>query len=804
MFKIRPPLQSLRVLKSYCTREVYRNNLTSSIYFRYNVRKFLKIPGRFFIAVIIVFLIVGLKAIDALAYVDAFYEGSATPGLHETEKERWGFRELAEGNLISIFYARGPSGWGSEPEALEWLADNGVDILYQIWFRHENNYNILDIFYNYESCRDTVEASIDFHFDSLDPNKIWAVRLGDEEPAGGGYRWGLIEDPLPEGIAKYGSIYYEDTGDSLKPLQFMNHSEHQRFFEWANERDTWVLNWIYGNVKEKWPHLEVFQNVFARPLDWAYAEPYLLNADGFMYDHYTTHIDGFWDVYNTVRYYKTVFPDTPFHMLLWGMSSIPVKESEAPVDRVVFKKMAWASYLGGAEGIGWFQGDSSGLMYWQTTQEWALEDFDYLNSINKDLMGMTEFAPEPRILVIGLLPSGLYRIGLFKEYDTVSEDFLAMRDFELTQYDIIFVFGEVHYNEVVVKLNDYVSMGGNLALVTTLLPENPEIEYGHRDGKFLFEECGYRTEYGLSGIVTIEVEKPNTLDLEFSYVDSSFQSTTFKVTQNPDYFEPIGKYYLGGVEYTEGYPSFLYREDPDHGWIFYNGYVRYSHSHEQAMLIWNTFFRAFALNLLDKPECISTEEQEGTLITPGVMGEGELLVGMVNDTVAKSFTYTLSLDRFGFSDGTYFVYFWDGMQSYGEFTSSEGNLSFPVDLLANDVKLFLVSDHLVGIVIDDVTEGGFSLFQNYPNPFHSGTWIPYSIGNIDKEERVLIRIYDIAGRMVRELDLGKQGSGRYVSKDEAAYWDGRNSYYRKIASGIYFYRLIVGNQSRTRKMILLR
>lgn len=433
-----------------------------------------------------------------------------------------------------------------------------------------------------------------------------------------------------------------------------------------------------------------------------------------------------------------------------------------------------------------------------------MEDFEYLNSINQDLMGMTEFTPEPKILVIGLLPAGAYRIGLFKEYDTVSEDFLAIRDFDLAQYDIIFVFDEVHYNEVVVKLNNYVSAGGNLALATTLLPESPQVEYGYRDVRFLFEECGYRTEYGISGITTIEVEKPNTLDLEFSYVDSSFQSATFEVTQNPDYFEPIGKYYLGGMEYTDGYPSFLYRENPGHGWILYNGYVRYDHSHEQAMLIWNTFFRAFALHLLNKPECISTEEQKGTLITPAVIGEDELLIGMVNDTVAKTFTYTLSLDRFGFSDGTYFVYLWDGMQFYGEFTSSEGNLLFPVDLLPNDVKLFLVSDHLLGIDVDDVTKAEFFLFQNYPNPFYSGTWIPYSIEDAHKEERVIIKIYDITGRIVRELNLGKQGSGTYISKDRAAYWDGRSSYYREVASGVYFYKLIIGDQSRTRKMVLLR
>ena len=340
-------------------------------------RRVWKFFGRIFIIIIVVLSVIYFKTPDTSEYVDTFYGGAPAPGFHQTDKERWGFKQLAERNLISIFYARGPTGFGTEPVDVEWLADNGVDILYQIWFWHDN-YNILDVFYNYESCQDTVIASIDYHFNCLDPNKVWAVRLGDEEPAGGGYRWGLVQDPLPDGIAKYDSIYYKDTGNHLKPLQYMNYSEHRRFFEWANEKDTWVLNWVYDQVKIKWPHLDIIQNVFARPLDWAYAEPYFLQADGFMYDHYTTDMDGFWDVYNTVRYYKTIFPDKPFHMTLWGISHISGTE---PVNRIVFKKMSWASYLGGAEGIGWFQGDSAGLNYWQTTEEWAIQDFEYLNAV---------------------------------------------------------------------------------------------------------------------------------------------------------------------------------------------------------------------------------------------------------------------------------------------------------------------------------------------------------------------------------------------------------------------------------------
>ncbi len=722
-----------------------------------------------------------VRAQEGMQYINTFYEGAPAPGMAATEKERWGYRDLADRNLISVFYARGPTGFGGEPEDVAWLARNGIDILYQLWFWHGQDYNIWDVYYDYQSCRDSVMAAIDYHFNWLDPDSVWGVRLGDEEPAGGGYNWALGYDPLPDGLAKYDSIYFRDTGDHLQPTPNMTPAEHQRFFEWANEKDTWVLNWVYDSVKTKWPQLEVFQNVFARPQDWAYAEPYYLKADGFMYDHYTVELDGFWDVYNTTRYYKTIFPGTPFHMMLWGISHGP--EMAEPADRLVFKKMAWASYLGGAEGIGWFTGDSVGLNFWQTTEAWAIQDYEDLNAINQDLMQMTWFTPQPKVLVIGLGLAGAQRIGLFKEYATVSEDFLAVRDFDLTPYDIVFVFGEVHYDSVVTKLNDYVQAGGNLVLVTTLLSQTPVPEYGRRSARFLFEEHGHGTDYGLTGAVTIAVDSTDTLKFRFNYDDPTFQSATFAVTQDSGYFYPIGRYYVGGDERTDGYPSFLYKAQPNHGWTLYNGYVRYEHSHEQAMLIWNTFFRAFALNFLDKPESITTEEQRGTLISPAKMAADRLLVGMVNDTTAKAFTYTLSLGRFGLPEGKYYVYLWENSLPYGEFTSDQGMLTFPVELAANDVQFFVVSGLPLGVASDHTSPRRFALSQNYPNPFNPSTTLSFQLP-VSADVRLVI--YDILGREVVELVDRHLAPG-----DHQVIWEGKSQGGRELPSGIYIARLLV-------------
>ena len=57
---------------------------------------------------------------------------------------------------------------------------------------------------------------------------------------------------------------------------------------------------------------------------------------------------------------------------------------------------------------------------------------------------------------------------------------------------------------------------------------------------------------------------------------------------------------------------------------------------------------------------------------------------------------------------------------------------------------------------------------------------------------------------VTELDLGHKDPGVYVSRSEAAYWDGRNEAGEEVASGIYFYSITAGDFSAIRKMIVRR
>jgi photosystem II stability/assembly factor-like uncharacterized protein len=85
----------------------------------------------------------------------------------------------------------------------------------------------------------------------------------------------------------------------------------------------------------------------------------------------------------------------------------------------------------------------------------------------------------------------------------------------------------------------------------------------------------------------------------------------------------------------------------------------------------------------------------------------------------------------------------------------------------------------------------FWLDQNYPNPFNLSTTINYSL---PKTGHVALKVYDVLGKEVATLVNEKESSGNYYIQFNA----------NKLASGIYFYRLIAGNLVMTKKLILMK
>ncbi len=89
-----------------------------------------------------------------------------------------------------------------------------------------------------------------------------------------------------------------------------------------------------------------------------------------------------------------------------------------------------------------------------------------------------------------------------------------------------------------------------------------------------------------------------------------------------------------------------------------------------------------------------------------------------------------------------------------------------------------------------------ALHRNYPNPFNGHTTISYSL---DRRERVVIRIYDTSGRLVRVVEDAVREAGRYD-----VVWNGRNQDSSPVASGVYFMKMDAGSYSSSRKIVYLR
>ena len=94
-----------------------------------------------------------------------------------------------------------------------------------------------------------------------------------------------------------------------------------------------------------------------------------------------------------------------------------------------------------------------------------------------------------------------------------------------------------------------------------------------------------------------------------------------------------------------------------------------------------------------------------------------------------------------------------------------------------------------------------TLLANFPNPLNPETWIPYQLA---EAAHVQIRIYDVAGNLVRTLDLGTKLARSYLSREDAAYWDGRNDMGEIVSSGVYFYMLEAGDYRTTRRLTVVR
>ncbi len=123
----------------------------------------------------------------------------------------------------------------------------------------------------------------------------------------------------------------------------------------------------------------------------------------------------------------------------------------------------------------------------------------------------------------------------------------------------------------------------------------------------------------------------------------------------------------------------------------------------------------------------------------------------------------------------------------------------------NKIRFVAKSDFGNNLYIDDVTSGTitgigsplslvpakYELAQNYPNPFNPATKINFSIA---KQGLVTMKIYDILGKEIMTLVNEQKPAGNYSVEFNAG----------NFASGIYFYKIVSGNFTQIKRMMLVK
>ncbi len=79
-----------------------------------------------------------------------------------------------------------------------------------------------------------------------------------------------------------------------------------------------------------------------------------------------------------------------------------------------------------------------------------------------------------------------------------------------------------------------------------------------------------------------------------------------------------------------------------------------------------------------------------------------------------------------------------------------------------------------------------------------------AVDNVGNVYEVTIKIYDMNGHLIRILNLGYKETGLYITRDSAAYWDGKTDTGERASSGVYFYNILTNDYGATKKMIIIQ
>ena len=125
-------------------------------------------------------------------------------------------------------------------------------------------------------------------------------------------------------------------------------------------------------------------------------------------------------------------------------------------------------------------------------------------------------------------------------------------------------------------------------------------------------------------------------------------------------------------------------------------------------------------------------------------------------------------------------------------TGTEPDFVRTADALLNGIADFVGLEELTNIKdTESITLNNYLLHQNYPNPFNPVTSINWQLAI---SYQVELTVYDVLGAKVASLVSERMNPGNHSYTFDASH----------LPSGVYFYRLQVGEFQDVKKMILLR
>ncbi|MFH1196094.1 MAG: VIT domain-containing protein [bacterium] len=90
--------------------------------------------------------------------------------------------------------------------------------------------------------------------------------------------------------------------------------------------------------------------------------------------------------------------------------------------------------------------------------------------------------------------------------------------------------------------------------------------------------------------------------------------------------------------------------------------------------------------------------------------------------------------------------------------------------------------------------------QAYPNPFNAEVTISVSIPQVNANDNITFKIYDILGQEIKSFDTNiAAGKTRYDF-----IWNGKNNYGESVSSGIYFFVTKTGKEVKTIKLMMMK